>query len=88
MPCLTRVQNALTRRESRAKATIARMPSAVSTNSVNCGFEAKYERSKASSLEKSGGLGNTPWVKAKMRMQTPITRSNTASTRKLDATAG
>jgi hypothetical protein len=39
-------------------------------------------------LEKSGGLGNTPWEKAKIRIGTATAKSNTLSTRKLDATAG
>ena len=34
--------------------------SAVSTNNVKRGCEAKNARSKAGSLEKSGGFGNTP----------------------------
>ena len=50
--------------------------------------EAKYERSNAPSLEKSGGLGNTPWVKAKVRMNTAMVASKTTSTAKLEATAG
>ena len=33
------------------------------------------------SFAKSGGLGNTPWVKAKLRMKTPITASKTSSTK-------
>ena len=31
------------------------------------GCDAKNDRSNASSLEKSGGFGNTPWVNAKVR---------------------
>jgi hypothetical protein len=60
----------------------------VSTNSVNCGWAAKYERSKASSLEKSGGLGNTPWVNAKINTTIPIAVSKMFSTRKLEASVG
>ena len=34
-------------------------------------FEAKKLMSNAGSLEKSGGLGNTPWVKAKPMISRP-----------------
>ena len=37
--------------------------------------EAKKLMSKAGSLEKSGGLGNTPWVNAKHITSTPINQS-------------
>ena len=52
------------------------------------GWEAKNERSKALSFEKSGGLGKTPWVKAKERMKIAIAPSKIVSTTKLAATAG
>ena len=39
-------------------------------------------------MEKSGGFGNTPCVKAKMRIGTATVRSKTVSTTKLEATAG
>ena len=38
--------------------------------------EAKKLMSKAGSLEKSGGLGNTPWVKAKHITSSPMNQSN------------
>ena len=87
-PWRTRAQNAATRRENSAKATSAATASAVSTNSRKRGCDAKNERSNALELGKSGGLGNTPCVKAKMRMKTPIVASNTASTKNAAATAG
>ena len=37
----------------------------------------RSDRSNALSFEKSGGLGNTPWVNAKVRMKTPIDASKT-----------
>ena len=52
------------------------------------GCEAKNDRSNASSFAKSGGLGNTPCVKAKLRMNTAITASKTASTQIAAPTAG
>ncbi len=55
---------------------------------MNRGCEAKNARSNAGSFEKSGGLGNTPWLKAKMRMSVPITASKISSTAKEEATAG
>src|SRR5690242_691195 len=87
-PCLTRAQKAATRRESSAKPTSAAIPSAVSTKSKKRGCVAKNDRSKAFSDAKSGGLGKTPWVKAKARMKTPMVASKTASTAKDAATAG
>ena len=44
--------------------------------------------SKALSLEKSGGLGNTPCVKAKIRISTPTVESKIDSTKKDAATVG
>ena len=63
-PWRSRSQNATTRRDSTAKATTPRIASAVIRNSVRRKFDARNDRSKASSLAKSGGLGKTPWVKA------------------------
>ena len=67
-PWRTRAQKAFTLVLSSAKPTRPAMASAVSTNSRKRGCEAKKLRSKAPSLEKSGGLGKTPWLKAKARM--------------------
>ena len=58
------------------------------TKSVNCGWEAKYDRSNASSCEKSGGLGNTPWVNANSSTGTAIVRSKMPSTANAAAMAG
>ncbi len=52
------------------------------------GWLAKKLRSNALSFEKSGGLGNTPWVNANVRMNTPIVRSKTPSTKNAAPTAG
>ena len=52
------------------------------------GCEAKKARSKAGSFEKSGGLGNAPWLKAKMRIGIAIVRSKICSTKNDEATAG
>ena len=52
------------------------------------GFEAKNARSPAGSFEKSGGLGNAPWLKANARIGTAMQRSKIASTKKLAPTAG
>ena len=60
----------------------------VTRKSVNSGCCAKKERSKASRLAKSGGLGKTPCVKAKASTGIAIVRSKTISTAKLEATAG
>ena len=46
------------------------------------GCEAKNARSKAGSLEKSGGFGNTPWVNAKARIGIAMQRSKISSTAK------
>ena len=58
------------------------------TNSVKRGCDAKKARSKAGRSEKSGGLGNTPWVKANVSTGTAITRSKISSTENAAATAG
>jgi hypothetical protein len=60
----------------------------VSRNSVNCGCEAKNARSNAGSSEKSGGLGNAPWVNAKVSTGIAMQRSKISSTANEDATAG
>ena len=52
------------------------------------GCEAKNARSNAGSLEKSGGLGNAPWVNANSRIGIAIVRSKIDSTANDDATAG
>jgi hypothetical protein len=87
-PWLTRTQNARTRADSSANADSAAIPATVSTNSVKRGWPAKNARSKAGSLEKSGGLGNAPWVKANSRIGTAMQASKISSTTKLAATAG
>ena len=51
------------------------------------GWPAKNDRSKALRLAKSGGLGKTPWVKAKARMNVPMTASKTSSTKNAAPTA-
>ena len=78
----------MTRCESTAKPTSTPIASAVSTNSVNFGCPAKNDRSNASSLAKSGGLGKTPCVNAKHRMKIAMTASKTASTQIAAPTAG
>ena len=40
------------------------------------------------SFEKSGGLGKTPWLKAKIRISTPTPASKIEPTKKPDATVG
>ena len=50
-------------------------------------WPAKNDRSNAPRLAKSGGLGNTPCVKAKVRMKTPIVASKIISTKVAAATA-
>ena len=60
----------------------------MSTKSRKRGCDAKNDRSNALSWAKSGGLGKTPCVKAKVRMKTPIVASKTASTKSVAATAG
>ncbi len=52
------------------------------------GLPAKNARSNAGSLEKSGGLGNTPCENAKASTNTAMTASKTISTAKLEPTAG
>jgi hypothetical protein len=88
MPWRTRAQNARTRCDSSAKPTSTPIPIAVSTKSRKRGCDAKNCRSNAGIFEKSGGLGNTPCVKAKARMKIAMKRSNTASTKNAAATAG
>src|ERR1700733_1996399 len=44
--------------------------------------------SKEPSCEKSGGLGKTPWEKAKISTTTPTVASNTDSTKNAEATVG
>jgi hypothetical protein len=60
----------------------------VSRNRVKRGCEARNARSNAGRLEKSGGLGNTPCVNAKVSTGIAIVRSNTNSTANAAATAG
>ena len=55
---------------------------------MNCMCDAKKLRSNALSLEKSGGLGNTPCVNAKASTGIAIVASKTASTKNEEATAG
>ena len=62
--------------------------STVSRNSAKRGCDAKNARSKAGSLEKSGGFGNAPWLNANAITGIAMQRSYTSSTAKLDATAG
>ena len=87
-PWATRVQNARTRADSSANPTSTAIASAVSRNSVKRGCDAKNAMSVAGSLEKSGGLGNTPWVNANASTKPPTQTSKIHSTEKLDATAG
>ena len=79
-PWRTRAQKALTLTDSTANAATPITASVVSRNSVKRKCAASHEMSKALSLAKSGGLGNTPWVKAKISTKTPIAASNTDST--------
>ena len=44
--------------------------------------------SNAGSFEKSGGLGKTPWVKAKHMTSNPIAQSNTTPVESAAAIAG
>ncbi len=55
---------------------------------MNLKCDAKNDRSNASSFANSGGLGNTPCVKAKLRMKTAMIASKTASTQIAAPTAG
>ena len=57
------------------------------TKSRKRGWPAKNDRSNAPRFAKSGGLGNTPCVKAKVRMKTPIVASKMISTKVAAATA-
>ena len=86
-PWRTRAQKAFTLVLSSAKPTRPAIAAAVSTNSRKRGCEAKKLRSKAPSLEKSGGLGKTPWLKAKARMNRPIEASKPNSTKNAAAIA-
>ena len=51
-------------------------------------LEAKKLMSKAGSFEKSGGLGNTPWVNAKHMINSPMNQSNTTPVLSAAATVG
>ena len=44
--------------------------------------------SKAGSLEKSGGLGNTPWVNAKHMISSPMNQSKITPVHSAEATVG
>ena len=57
-------------------------------NSAKRGWLAKNDRSKALSFEKSGGLGNTPCVNAKISTRMPTDESKIASTARPAPTAG
>src|ERR1700743_2943087 len=83
-----RCQKARTLADSSAKPTRNSTPSRVSRNSVNRMCEAKKLMSNAGSLEKSGGLGNTPWVKAKHMMSRPMNQSKIAPVDKAVARVG
>ena len=85
---MTRAQNARTRALSSAKATNTRTPRTVRMNSVARMCEANHDRSKASRLAKSGGLGNTPRVNAKVSTGMAITASKISSTAIELVTAG
>ncbi len=87
-PCRTRAQKAFTRTDSIAKATIDATPRAVKKNRAKRGWEARYDRSKAFRSAKSGGLGNTPWLNANVRISTPMAMSKPASTMNVAPTAG
>ena len=52
------------------------------------GCEARKARSNAGSDEKSGGFGNAPCEKAKIRIGIAIDRSKICSTKNDDPTAG
>ena len=56
-------------------------------NSVKRRWPAKNDRSNAPRFAKSGGLGKTPCVNAKVRMKTPIVASKMISTKVAAATA-
>ena len=87
-PWRTRSQKARTRVESTAKATSPTTPSNVIKKSVKRKCDAKNEMSKELSFEKLGGLGKTPWVKAKTSTSTPTVASKMDSTKKAAATVG
>ncbi len=64
------------------------MARAVTKNSVKRMLAAKKLMSKAGSLEKSGGLGNTPWVNAKHITSSPMNQSNGTTVNIAAATVG
>ena len=78
----------MTRADRSANATRNPSASTVSTNSVKRMFEAKKLMSNAGSLEKSGGLGNTPWVNAKHITSSPMNQSKIVPVQSAAATAG
>src|SRR5436305_1852254 len=80
--------DARARAESRAKAMKNPIPSAVRKNSVKRMLAAKKLMSKAGSLEKSGGFGNTPWVKAKPMTSSPMNQSKMVPVQRAVATVG
>src|SRR3954467_5836962 len=86
-PWRTRAQKAFTLVDSSAKPIRPAIAIAVSAKSRKRGCEAKKLRSKACSFEKSGGLGKTPWVNAKSRMNAPIDASKPNSTKNAAAIA-
>ena len=51
-------------------------------------FEAKKLMSNAGSFEKSGGLGNTPWVNAKHITSSPMNQSKITPVASPAATVG
>ena len=75
-PSRIRCQNVITRAESSAKPTRNSIPSTVRKNRVKRMCEAKKLMSNAGRLEKSGGLGNTPWVNAKPITSRPMNQSH------------
>ena len=87
-PWRTRAQKALTRADNSAKPTSTAIASTVSRNSVKRGCWARNARSKAGRLEKSGGLGNTPWLNANPSTGTAIVRSKMNSSENAAAIAG
>ena len=74
--------------ESSANAIRKAIPSAVRKNNVKRGFEAKKLMSKAGSLEKSGGLGKTPWVNAKHMINSPMNQSKITPVHSAEAIVG
>ena len=57
-------------------------------NSVKRMWEAKKLMSNAGSLEKSGGLGNTPCVNAKPMISSPMNQSKITPVHSAEATVG